>query len=65
MTAVPVIDLGAARRGRHAERRRLAEAIDAACRETGFFAITGHGVAPALVDDLRRCAHAFFALPLA
>jgi isopenicillin N synthase-like dioxygenase len=65
MTAVPVIDLAAARRGGHAERRRIADAIDAACREIGFFAVTGHGVAPALVEDLRTRAHAFFSLPLA
>jgi isopenicillin N synthase-like dioxygenase len=65
MARVPVIDLGPARAGGHAERRRVAAAIDAACCEIGFFAITGHGVAPALVDDLRRQAHTFFALPVA
>jgi isopenicillin N synthase-like dioxygenase len=65
MTTIPIIHLAAACTGGVAERRRAAAAIDAACREIGFFAITGHGVAPSLVDDLRRCAHAFFALPLA
>ena len=53
MASVPVIDLAVAR------------AIDAACREIGFFAITGHGIPDALVEDLRDGAHAFFALPLA
>ena len=43
----------------------MARAIDAACREIGFFAITGHGIPDALVEDLRGRAHAFFALPLA
>jgi isopenicillin N synthase-like dioxygenase len=65
MSTVPVIDLGSVRAGGRAERTHVAQAIDAACREIGFFAITGHGVAPALVDGLRRQAHAFFALPLA
>jgi isopenicillin N synthase-like dioxygenase len=65
MTAVPVIDLAPARSGGRAERERVAHAIDAACREIGFFAITGHGVPERLVDDLRRTAHEFFALPLA
>ena len=37
--------------------------IDDACREIGFFAITGHGVPDPLVDDVRRRAHAFFELP--
>ena len=36
-----------------------------ACREIGFFAISGHGVPDRTVDDLRRAAHAFFALPAA
>jgi isopenicillin N synthase-like dioxygenase len=65
LTSVPVIDLARARQGGGLERRRVAAAIDAACRDIGFFAITGHGVPGALVDDLRRCAHAFFELPLA
>jgi isopenicillin N synthase-like dioxygenase len=65
MTEVPVIDLAPARTGGRAERERVAGAIDAACREIGFFAIGGHGVPDRTVDDLRRAAHAFFALPLA
>jgi isopenicillin N synthase-like dioxygenase len=65
MTEVPVIDLAAARGGGVAERRRVAAAIDEACREIGFFAIRGHGVPDRLVEELRARAHAFFALPLA
>jgi isopenicillin N synthase-like dioxygenase len=60
---VPLIDLTGARGGGLAERRRVAGAIDEACREIGFFAITGHGVPEGLVHDLRRRAHAFFELP--
>jgi isopenicillin N synthase-like dioxygenase len=37
-----------------------AAAIDRACRNVGFFAITGHGVDPALQDRLEAAAHAFF-----
>ncbi len=65
MTEVPLIDLAPARGGGRAERQHVAGAIDGACREIGFFAITGHGVPGRLVDDLRRLAHGFFALPLA
>jgi isopenicillin N synthase-like dioxygenase len=65
MSDVPVIDLAPARDGARAAGQRVAAAIDAACREIGFFAITGHGVPEHLVDDVRRQAHAFFALPLA
>jgi isopenicillin N synthase-like dioxygenase len=65
VSVIPVIDIGPARTGGLAERRRVAAAIDAACREIGFFAITGHGVAERLIDDLRRRAHEFFSLPIA
>src|SRR5207247_6840709 len=52
-------------RGGAAARRRLAAAIDDACRDVGFFAIDGHGVPERVVSDLRTVAHAFFALPAA
>ena len=63
--SVPVIDLTPARTGAEADRRRVANAIDAACREIGFFAITGLGVPDRVVDDLRSRAHAFFEQPIA
>lgn len=44
------------------EERAVAEAIDRACRDRGFFLVTGHGVDPAVVADLDREARAFFAL---
>jgi isopenicillin N synthase-like dioxygenase len=65
VTEVPLIDLARARVGGRAERERAAAEIDLACREIGFFAITGHGVPGEAIEDLRRAAHAFFALPLA
>jgi isopenicillin N synthase-like dioxygenase len=64
VTRVPVIDLTPAREGGRAGRARVAALIDDACREIGFFAITGHGVPDRLVDDLRTAAHAFFGRPL-
>ena len=65
LTGVPVIDLAPARQGGRAERRRIAGAIDAACRDIGFFAVAGHDMPGPVIDDLRRCAHTFFALPIA
>ncbi|MFN0251110.1 MAG: 2-oxoglutarate and iron-dependent oxygenase domain-containing protein, partial [Kofleriaceae bacterium] len=41
----------------------VARAIDRACRDNGFFAIVGHGIAPSLADDLQRVSRAFFARP--
>jgi isopenicillin N synthase-like dioxygenase len=37
--------------------------IEAACRETGFFYLSGHGVSPTLMSDLDSAARDFFALP--
>lgn len=37
--------------------------IAAACEESGFFYISGHGVDPALLSDLDAAARRFFALP--
>ena len=45
------------------ERAIPASEIDRACREMGFFAISGHGVEPLLQRRLDRAARAFFALP--
>jgi len=63
--SVPVIDLTLARTGGEADRRRVAHAIDAACREIGFFAIRGHGIPDTTVEAVRVKAHDFFARPLA
>ena len=40
----------------------MATEIDRACREIGFFGITGHGVDPMLQDQLERSSREFFAL---
>ena len=63
MNQVPIIDLAPARFGDIKDRRRVAEQLDHACREIGFFTIIGHGIPDDTVHDLRRVAHAFFALP--
>ena len=41
----------------------VARQIEAACREHGFFYVTGHGVAPDLLARLAAACTAFFALP--
>jgi len=46
-----------------AAQMAAAEAIDAACRDVGFFTIVGHGVDPAALAHLDALARAFFALP--
>lgn len=62
MVDLPVVDVGPLVRGT-GEDAAVAEAIDAACREVGFFYVDGHGVDPQLrrrLDDLSR---RFLALP--
>jgi isopenicillin N synthase-like dioxygenase len=39
--------------------------VASACEETGFFAVTGHGVPRAVIADLVAQSYAFFDLPLA
>ncbi len=56
---VPLIDLAAEPPYVQAQR------IDAALREQGFFAVTGHGVPPAVVAHAFEASRRFFALPQA
>ena len=41
---IPTIDMTPLRSGNDAQKREVARQIDAACRDTGFFLVTGHGV---------------------
>jgi isopenicillin N synthase-like dioxygenase len=58
---IATIDVAALRAGD--PDGEVARAIDRACRENGFFALVGHGIPLALVDELQRTARAFFELP--
>ena len=55
---LPVIDI------RDLRRAATHRAIDAACREWGFFQVVGHGIDERTLAALRREMRAFFALPL-
>jgi isopenicillin N synthase-like dioxygenase len=55
---VPVIDIS------HLSRDTTLRAIDAACRDWGFFQATGHGISARTIAALKREMRAFFALPL-
>ncbi len=64
MAEIPIIDIGPLV-GRSGTAADVAAAIGAACRESGFFYVVGHGVAPALVDTVFAMSRDFFAQPLA
>ena len=69
--SLPVVDVAplltqqAAGHGATAGLTATARQIEAACREHGFFYVTGHGVAPDLLTRLAQASTAFFALPRA
>ena len=60
---VPVIDIAGWFSRDEAARRRVARAVDEACRESGFFQIVGHGVDESLRQQVKDVADEFFALP--
>jgi len=63
MRELPRIDLAFATPGSEAERR-VAFEIDRACKEVGFFTLTGHGISPTVFEDAYATSRAFFGLPL-
>lgn len=61
---ISVVDLSGFVGGSTAERAAVGEAIDRACRDVGFFTLVGHGIDPAMIEELHRVSIAFFDLPL-
>ncbi|MFN9772485.1 MAG: isopenicillin N synthase family dioxygenase [Burkholderiales bacterium] len=55
--AIPIVDLSG-------DADALVRAIVAACTDTGFFGVTGHGVPAATLAGAFGAARAFFALPV-
>ncbi len=63
--SLPVIDLSALTGDVSQERvTGAARQIEAACRDSGFFYVTGHGVPDELLDRLDTASRNFFELPL-
>ncbi|HTZ79861.1 MAG TPA: 2-oxoglutarate and iron-dependent oxygenase domain-containing protein [Stellaceae bacterium] len=61
--SIPIVDISALRDGDTARRAACGRAIDAACRNVGFFYAKGHGVDPAVLSGVFAAARAFFARP--
>ncbi|HEY3870876.1 MAG TPA: 2-oxoglutarate and iron-dependent oxygenase domain-containing protein [Actinocrinis sp.] len=62
---IPTIDLRPWRSGDPRARAETAAQVDRALSRAGFLLVTGHGVDPALRDEVRSAAREFFALPAA
>src|SRR6516165_11975269 len=60
---IPIIDVSELTAG-GPSRRAIAERLGAACRESGFFYVVGHGVDAALQGRLRELSREFFAQDL-
>ena len=58
------IDLEPFRSGDPSDRLEVAAAIDAACRDTGFLVLTGHGVPAEVCARWMEVCSSFFDLPL-
>ena len=62
-TSIPVIDVAPLFGGGFEARRAMADAIDDACRNVGFFYIKNHTLPQPLIDRAYAEAKRFFALP--
>ena len=62
--ALPVIDIATLYDSHGGSAiHRTSDEIRAACRDTGFFYITGHGISAEVLTSLDRASRKFFALP--
>jgi isopenicillin N synthase-like dioxygenase len=63
MSAIPVIDVAPLVSGSAEGAQAVAKALGQACRDVGFFYISGHGVSPALMKRVFDTSAAFFTGP--
>jgi isopenicillin N synthase-like dioxygenase len=63
VSTIPVIDIAPLVKGSPEPARAIAMDLGRACREVGFFYITGHGVPKALMDAVFDSSAAFFTGP--
>lgn len=64
MSRVPLVDIDPFLNGSDADRDAVARRVDAACRDSGFLMVTGHGVPVELMARYEKHLTDFFALPL-
>jgi isopenicillin N synthase-like dioxygenase len=64
MNSLPIIDIGPLYGNEPDAWQGVAEQIDRACRQWGFFYIKGHPISPARIAEVLGNAQRFFALPV-
>ncbi len=64
MQSLPIISIAGLNSPDPAVRRQVAAELGQACRETGFFYVTDHGIATSVIDTTFAEAKRLFALPL-
>lgn len=62
---IPVVDLCPYFDGTPDGKRAVGRAVDAACRSLGFLVVSGHRVAPELIETIRSISFAYLDLPVA
>ena len=63
MSSIPVIDVAPLLNGSSEKAQAVADALGRACREVGFFYITGHGVPASLMAKVFEDSAALFSAP--
>jgi isopenicillin N synthase-like dioxygenase len=63
VNTIPVIDIAPLLNGSPQQMRAVAEGLGRACRDVGFFYVSGHGVPQELVARVFAASAAFFAAP--
>ncbi|BBH31188.1 2-oxoglutarate and iron-dependent oxygenase domain-containing protein [Pseudomonas bijieensis] len=64
MNSLPIIDISPLYGDEPSAWQTVAEQIDSACRQWGFFYIKGHPISPARIAEVLDNAQRFFALPV-
>lgn len=63
-TSIPVVDISALGSGDPAAEAAAVAHLRDAASQVGFLHVTGHGIAPAVIERLQAAAKRFFALPV-
>ncbi|HEY2108625.1 MAG TPA: 2-oxoglutarate and iron-dependent oxygenase domain-containing protein, partial [Candidatus Acidoferrales bacterium] len=64
MSTFPIFDLSKFANASPDEKKSLGRQVDEICRQTGFLAITGHGIPDETITRAWNSARAFFDLPV-